>query len=129
MLALWTIRCYVSPAGRDVIDDWYGRQSDGVRAALDVTLEYLVQRPRNEWVRPEFDLLSGNMREVGEIRFKVDKQYRVLGFFGPGRSEFTLLIGASKKGNVYDPKGTLETALKRMSQVKSDGRSSRACDL
>jgi hypothetical protein len=67
MLALWTIRCYVSPAGRDAIDEWYVRQSDGVRAALDVTLEYLAQRPRNEWVRPEFDLLSGNMREVGEI--------------------------------------------------------------
>ena len=128
MLALWTIRCYVSPNGRDMIDDWYGRQSDAVRAALDVALEYLVQRPRNEWGRPEFDLLSGKMREVGEIRFKVDKQYRVLGFFGPGRAEFTLLIGASKKGKVYDPKATQDTALKRMSQVKTDGRSSRVCN-
>src|SRR5262249_17549496 len=129
MLALWTIRCYVSHTGRDMIDDWYGRQSDDVRAALDVALEYLAQRPRNEWVRPQFDLLSGNMREVGEIRFKVDKQYRVLGFFGPKRSEFTLLIGASKKGNIYDPKGTLDTAFKRMCEVKTDGRSSRVCDL
>jgi hypothetical protein len=98
-----------------------------VCAAFDVALEFLVQRPRNEWLRPVFDLLSGNMREVGEIRFKVDKQYRVLGFFGPARAEFTLLIGASKKGKTYDPVGTLETTLKRMNNVKSEGRYSRAC--
>jgi hypothetical protein len=129
MLPLWTIRCYISRTGRDMIDDWCGRQTDEVRAALDTALEFLVQRPRNEWRRPEFDLLSGKMREIGEIRMKVDKQYRILGFFGPGRSEFTLLIGSSKKGKIYSPLGTLETALERMKQVKADGRRSRVCDL
>jgi hypothetical protein len=111
-----------------MIDDWYGRQSDEVRAALDAALEYLIQRPRNEWRRPEFDLLSGKMREIGEIRLKADKEYRIFGFFGPGRSDFTLLIGASKKGKTYDPIGALETALERMTRVKSDGRRCRACD-
>ena len=111
MLALWTIRCYVSPNGRDMIGDWNGRQSDEVQAAVAVALEYLVQRPRKEWRRPEFDLLSGKMREIGEIRFKVDRQYRILGFFGPSRSDFTLLVGASKKGNNYNPRNALKTAL------------------
>jgi hypothetical protein len=106
----------------------YGRQSDDVRAALDAALEYLIQRPRNEWRRPEFDLLSGKMREIGEIRLKADKEYRMFGFFGPGRSDFTLLIGASKKGKTYDPIGALETALERMARVKADGRHCRACD-
>ncbi len=129
MLALWTIRCYVSPSGRDMFDDWHGRQSDEVQAAVAVALEYLVQRPRKEWRRPAFDLLSGKMRDIGEIRFKVDKQYRILGFFGPARSDFTLLIGASKKGNNYDPRNAVETALERMKQVKADGRRNRVCDL
>jgi hypothetical protein len=128
MVALWTFRCYVSATGRDMIDDWYNRQSAGVQVAIDVALEYLVQRPRNEWRRPEFDLLTGKMREIGEIRFKVDKQYRILGFFGPGRADFTLLVGASKKGATYDPPGALETALRRMSEVKANGSHSRACD-
>lgn len=128
MLALWTIRCYVSPSGRDMVDDWNGRQSDEVQAAVAVALEYLVQRPRKEWRRPEFDLLSAKFREIGEVRFKVDKQYRILGFFGPARSDFTLLAGASKKSNNYDPRNTLETALDRMDQVKADGRRSRVCD-
>jgi hypothetical protein len=78
-----------------------------------------------EWRRPDFDLLSGKMKGVGEIRFKVDKQYRILGFFGPGRNDFTMLIGASKKGSSYDPQSTLESALDRMAQVKADGR--RCC--
>ena len=129
MLALWTLRCYVSPSGRDMIDDWYNRQSEAVQGAVDVTLEYLSQRPRDEWRRPEFDLLSGKMRAIGEIRFKVDKQYRILGFFGPARSDFTMLIGASKKGQNYDPQGTMETALDRMAQIIGDGRRCHVCDL
>jgi hypothetical protein len=128
MLALWTFKCYVSPAGRDMVDHWYCRQSDGVQSAVDVALEYLRQRPRNEWRRPDFDLLSGKMRAVGEIRLKVDKQYRILGFFGPGQSEFTMLIGSSKKGSSYDPTNTLETALDRMAQVIADGRRCCVCD-
>lgn len=127
-LALWTIRCYVSPGGRDMFDDWYKRRSDAVQAATEVVLEFLVQRPRNEWRRPEFDLLSGKHREIGEIRFKVDKQYRILGFFGPGRSDFTLLLGSSKKGKQYDPKNALDTALGRLEEVKKDGSRSHVCD-
>src|SRR6266566_4445383 len=122
MLVLFTFRCYISPSGRDVIDDWYNRQSESVQGAVDVALEYLSQRPRQEWRRPEFDLLSGKMRAIGEIRLKVDKQYRILGFFGPSRSDFTMLIGSSKKGQNYDPPGALDTALNRMKEVLADGR-------
>ena len=111
-----------------MIDDWLNDQSDQVQAAVTVALEYLVQRPRGEWRRPEFDLLTGKLREIGEVRIKVDKQYRIFGFFGPARSEFTLLIGASKKGNAYDPRNTLQTAMDRMDQVKSSGSRSRVFD-
>jgi hypothetical protein len=129
MLALWTFRCYISPSGRDVIGDWRSCQTEPVKAAIDVVLEYLRQRPRDEWRRPDFDLLSGKMRQIGEIRLKEDKrQYRIFGFFGPGRSEFTLLIGASKKGNSYSPKEARVTALKRMAQVINDGNRSRVLD-
>jgi hypothetical protein len=112
-----------------MIDDWYGRQSGGVQGALDVALEFLAPRPRSEWRRPEFDLLSGKMRVLGEIRLKVDKQYRILGFFGPNPSEFTLLVGSSKKGRNYDPREALETALIRRSEVLANGRRCRVCDL
>lgn len=113
-----------------MIGDWYGRQSETVQAALDVALEFLAQRPREGWRRPQFDLLSGKMSGIGEIRFKVDgKQYRVLGFFGPAPSEFTMLVGASKKQKNYNPPDALETAVRRMSEVRSDRRCCRVCDL
>jgi hypothetical protein len=125
MLALWTFRCYLSPSGRNAIDEWYARLSDEVQGAVDVALEFLAQRPRDQWRRPEFDLLSGKMKGLGEIRLKVDKQYRILGFFGPRPSEFTMLVGASKKGRSYDPRSALETALARRLEVLADGR--RCC--
>jgi hypothetical protein len=128
MSALWIFRCYALRSGKDAIDDWYRCRSNNVQAAFDVTIEYLAQRPRHEWRRPEFDLLSGRMRGIGEIRFKADqKQFRVLGFFGPQPSEFTLLIGASKKGAIYDPKSALEAALRRKEEILSDGSRCRFC--
>lgn len=111
-----------------MIDDWLGRQSADVRAAMDVALEFLQQRPRNEWRRPEFDLLSGKFRAIGEIRLKVDKQYRILGSFGPGHGEFTLLVGSNKKGRNYDPPNAMDTALDRLGQMKANGSRSRVCD-
>lgn len=125
MLALWTFRCYVSSSGRRAVREWYNQQSDEVQAAFDVSLEFLAQRSRDEWRRPHFDQLSGQMRQIGEIRFKVDKQYRVLGFFGPNRWDFTMVIGCTKKGSVYDPPSALSTALERRDQVLSDGE--RCC--
>jgi hypothetical protein len=112
-----------------MIGDWYYRRREDVQGAVDVALEYLIQRPRQEWRRPEFDLLSGKMRAIGEIRLKVDKQYRILGFFGPSRSDFTMLVGSSKKGKNYDPPGALETALDRMREVLADGRRCCVCNL
>ena len=111
-----------------MIEDWYHRQSNEVQTAFDVVREYLEQRSRDEWRRPDFDLLSGKLRVLGELRFKVDKQYRVFGFFGPGQSEFTMLIGASKKGKSYAPRNALDTALGRRMEVLADGRRCRACD-
>jgi hypothetical protein len=111
-----------------MIEHWYRRQSDGVQTAFDVVREYLEQRPREEWRRPDFDLLSGKLRVLGEIRLKVDKQYRIFGFFGPGQSEFTMLVGASKKVKNYDPPNALDTALNRRAEVLADGRRSRVCD-
>ena len=66
---LWTFRCYVSPSGRDMIEDWYRRRSDEVQTAFDVVREYLEQRPRDEWRRPDFDLLSGKLRLLGGRHF------------------------------------------------------------
>jgi hypothetical protein len=54
-----------------MIDDWFSRQSPEVQSSMIVAIEFLEQRPRAEWRRPEFDLLSGKYRAIAEIRFKL----------------------------------------------------------
>jgi hypothetical protein len=130
MLALWTFRSYIAPSGRDDVTDWYHEQGDAVQAAVDVAIEYLSQRPRNEWRRPHFDLLSGKkLKGIGEIRLDSDRvEYRILGWFGPNRPDFTLLIAASKKGKNYTPKSALATACKRRDALMQDGSRCRVFD-
>jgi hypothetical protein len=44
-----------------------------------------------------------------------------IGFFGPNRSEFTILIGSTKKGRVYNPHSAFDTALLRRKEVVLTG--------
>ena len=83
-MRLWTINEYVSSAGRGALTGWLPKLPSSVEAELLVSLAYLVQRPREEWIRPSFDMLHGAGRGLGEIRFKVNKVcYRPIGYFGP----------------------------------------------
>lgn len=129
MHVIWTFRSYVSPAGRDQIEKWYAAQSDAAQAAFDAVLDYLGQREREKWRRPEFDQLGGRYRDLGELRFDVGNvEYRPLGFFGPVRAAFTILVGATKKGKIYDPRDALETALKRRKEALRDPTRSKICE-
>lgn len=129
MLPQWTFSAYISPAGKRRFSEWYDHLHAEAQGAFDVLLEHLIQRPRNEWRRPEFDILSGKYAGMGELRFDVARvEHRPLGFFGPSRAEFTLLIGATKKGQKYDPHSALETARKRMGEIKSGVGSTHVWD-
>lgn len=129
MHVVWTFRSYVTAAGNDRVARWYRSQSAGAQAAFDAVREYLEVRERDDWRRPDFDKLSGRYKELGELRFEVaNVQYRPLGFFGPAKAEFTILVGATKKGNIYDPPDALETALKRRKEVLQNPARSKICD-
>jgi hypothetical protein len=63
------------------------------------------------------------------MRFKSEGvQYRPLGFFGPTRLEYTILVGASKKGANYDPRDAIEMALRRRAEVVADPKRSKVLD-
>lgn len=111
------------------MEDWYNGLSDGGQAAFDTTLEYLCQRQHHEWGRPEYAPLTGKLAGLGELRFSVAKlEYRPIGCFGPGRSTFTILIGATKKGRQYDPRSALDTAIERRAAVLSTPERSHVFD-
>jgi len=84
-----------------VIRSWYIQQGKKEKAKFNVTLEFLVQRPRHEWStpvqNPRFKLLHPPLDEFGEIRFEVrNVQHRPIGFFSNG-NEFTILEFAIEK--------------------------------
>lgn len=126
----WVFFGYKKSNGKCAVREWYFDQSDAVRAALDAALEYLEPRTRDEWRRPEFDGLKGKQKGLGEIRITADKkEYRIIGFFGPQPNHFIVVMGTSKKGRVYDPPSALETATKRMNEVKSNWSRCHVLDL
>ena len=99
----WTFKCYYSASngatGTDVIDAWYKLQDEAVQGELDAILEFFQNRPNAEWRRPTFDTLTGQTcKGLREIRISTASgAYRLIGYFGPARQEFTLLAGFQKK--------------------------------
>lgn len=113
----WTFRTYVSPTGRNDVQ----KRIDALRSAVLVhfkaRLRYLANTPKIDWHEPFAKKLQ-DVTHIYEIRFKAEKvQYRPLGCFGPGANEFTVLIWASKKQNIYDPSGAIKTADTRRKEI------------
>jgi hypothetical protein len=95
-----------SPTSRP-LDEWQeGLEIDSFNRFSDI-LERLQVLPREQWRRPDFDVLHGDSyRGMGEIRFKADRKvHRVFGWFGPSpmRFTFTLLHGCLKQRSDLTP--------------------------
>ena len=129
----WTFKCYCTASngaqGADVIDEWYKLQDGEVQAEMDATLEFFQYRPNTEWRRPKFDTLQGETCiGLREIRISAASgEYRVLGYFGPARQEFTLLIGYHKKRD-SDTDRACQKAQVRKGEIENDGTRARKCN-
>lgn len=128
---MWTFKCYHDSNGKDVIDEWYQSQDASVRAEMDAVIEYLLNKPRDEWKRPKFDLLkdnkSGKCKGLSEIRFKVNNiQYRVLGFFGSERLVYVLVdVGKKTDENFY--KSACKNGHVKRKEIQENGRRAKEC--
>jgi hypothetical protein len=122
IMPLWVFYCFLSEHSRDVMDVWYNDQAVGVQARFRTILQHLRDTPRSQW-NPHLvcPITMELYRGLYEIRFQVrNVLYRPLGFFGPGRGHFTLLMPAREQGNQFIPRNALETARERMRIVMSD---------
>ena len=115
---MWAIRVYRSANGRNQVRDWYDDLSAENRGAVWAKIRFLKQQPRHYWRRPQFDELHGDGDGLGEIRFKLDRvQNRLIGFFGPDRTEFTIVVHATEKGKRYSPPNAIKTAQARKKEI------------
>jgi len=120
-LYVWTFKVFIEDNGKNVIADWLQQLPSSAQEAIETRLRYLSVTEK--WQRPAFDKLKG-IDHIHEIRVKdhlANTEYRLLGCYGPNRKEFTLLIGTSKKGQVYDPKNCFETVARRYKTFKKKG--------
>jgi hypothetical protein len=91
------LRCYDPSGTGGGIHRWYGELPDDVRATIDGVLENLDYE--RQWsTLPQFKELRGKCRGLHEIIIGIEdgRQFRILGFGGPGGNEFTLLLGFQK---------------------------------
>jgi len=106
---------YCSPAGNNLIEQWYWDLPEEAQAEFDVTLKTLSIT--EDWRgMSEFKVLGGGL---GEIRFRSGNiQYRPAGYFGPGARCFSIYVGCHKKGEIYKPPDAFDLAAKRRALVQ-----------
>ena len=93
---MWAICCYTLPKSGQGIHTWYNGLDGEIRAAIAAALESLAEETSWEDL-PQFKRLRGKCRCLCEIKVDVGKRrFRILGFDGPTRRQFTLLFGFEK---------------------------------
>lgn len=106
---------------RDTFQRWLDKEVDigqrkGVETAIRTTLRFLRFARKDLWKEPHFKWFSEG---IGEIRSDFGKvEYRPLGCNGPEPDQFTLLIGAKKKGSVWTPADAKKTAKKLKKELE-----------
>jgi hypothetical protein len=103
---MWTFYDFKDGRGVNTIRPWLDSLPQKARAKINARL--LFMRAIDLWPEQYVSALKG-WPELMEFRVVADgNQFRPLGFYGPGRHEFTLVLGAIEKGKL--PRRVLEVA-------------------
>ena len=111
------VRCYVSPAKRNKIQDWYESLLSGEQADMDAFIG--IMRKLREWAMPDYrPRLKGINESLGELRWQSHgKQYRLIGYFEG--EVYIALLGCTHKQQRYDPSSAIETAIDRKKKIRN----------
>lgn len=125
-MARWWMKTYVSESGREAFAQWFKKQTKRCRAKFLRRMAQLSDLPKEKWEAPPHYPYAKRLKRDGkglwEVRILVEKkQVRPIGYFGPGKSDYTFLIGAEEKSGKFVPKNTIETAQKRKKCIE-EGR-------
>jgi hypothetical protein len=120
---MWTFYDFREERGVNTIRRWL----DGLpaKATAKINTRLLYMRALQIW--PE-QYVSSLVTWPGLVEIRVTHngvQYRPLGFYGPSRREFTIVLGAVEKGSI--PTKDLEAADANRKCVIATGRS-RICE-
>ena len=113
----WTFRDFLDGRGTNVVREWIHTLPPAAQAKIDTIV--LLLQVRKVWPPQYVSNLRG-YDGIFELRVGFcGMQYRPLGCHGPGRKEFTILIGCVEKGGKL-PKNDCETAVERKKIILRD---------
>jgi len=112
---------YIDVNGVNVIKIWLDGLEPGAKARLNARLNALEQMNRTEWGMPMTEVLKGDKDGLIAVRAKYNRiQYRLLGYDGPYRGEFTILACGTERNNRYIPLNIGEKAFERIETVEGN---------
>lgn len=112
---------YVDINDINVIKAWFDHLEPRAKAKLNTRLNALEQMNRAEWSKLNTEVLKGD--KDGLIAVKVlyqGIQYRLLGYDGPNRGEFTLLACGEERNNRYTPLDIGRKAFERRTSIEAN---------
>jgi hypothetical protein len=114
----WTFKCFKSSSGTNKIRKWLNALPEDDQAKIDATIKQLEIEKKLE--DPPVKKLTG-YKYLFEIKIKSGGvQYRPIGYYGPNRKEFTILIGVIKKERKLKPTNAYATACDRIKLIDKD---------
>lgn len=118
MKKYWIIKAF--KGSRNEIIEWLNSLEPNHKQKVEAFIRRL--EIIEKWDSKYFTPLVGYHR-IYEIKIKFKNVlYRPLGCYGPGRKEFTLLIGAKEVSNKFKPKEAPTNAQKRCKLIHEDIR-------
>ena len=103
---MWTFYDFLDARGVNTIRKWLNSLPPKARAKINARILFMRAVP--VWPEQYVSALKG-WPDLVELRIvSAGSQFRPLGFYGPGRREFTLVLGAIEKGKL--PSRVLEVA-------------------
>jgi len=132
------VKEYVDGAGKRVIRDWLAIQDGAVKANVMATLEIVRYRPPDQLgkkvCKPLTAKLGSKCAGLHELiidgRTDEGARYccRIIGFWGPGANDFTMLrpMDKGQEGNAY--RSACQVAHQRMNDVKANWARAFTCD-
>jgi hypothetical protein len=106
----WRYKTYASANGRSDVQKHIDRLNAQAKYRFEAELRWLRDLSPREWHEPHAKKLKG-YDHLYEIRFTANKvRQRPIGFFGPDPGDFTILVWATHKQDIYDPAEALDTA-------------------
>lgn len=115
----WKFQTYVSPTGRNDVQDAIDGYDIYGQTMFERAVMHLAVSPKKQWDEPHGKKLK-NEDPLYEIRYQAfRRQERALGYFDDAAGTFVILVICNHKDKVYKPASAFNTAHTRMEQIRS----------